>query len=350
MSKAMTAATKEQLVELMQYLSQNISVPTIGIGGGFAPIGTIISYMGTTAPQDYLICDGTTYNIADYKQLSDFFAAQFGSANFFGGDGVTTFKVPDLRGEFLRGSGTNGHSGQGNGADVGVHRNGTEIPIIGAWYTDNTNKVLIYEELKKAYESNTTANSYANADSLINGSGTTRYTYNGDEKTVISYPGSEVADRLTTRPTNTSVLYCIKAVAAGDVYSTTERVVGTWIDGKKVYEKTLEITDFSMIDTSLRSRKWYTIYNNDSETFYDECVIKSGYLLYTESGRKNYCGLNEFLNAESNPECYTITRSSISDTHTLTIFILLSGLMPLRSTEYTNKKVIVTIRYTKTTD
>ena len=84
MSKAMTAATKEQLIELMQYLSQNISVPTIGIGGGFAPIGTIISYMGTTAPQDYLICDGTTYNIADYKQLSDFFAAQFGSANFFG--------------------------------------------------------------------------------------------------------------------------------------------------------------------------------------------------------------------------------------------------------------------------
>ena len=26
------------------------------------------------------------------------------SANYFGGDGETTFSVPDLRGEFLRGS------------------------------------------------------------------------------------------------------------------------------------------------------------------------------------------------------------------------------------------------------
>lgn len=328
MSKAMTAASKEQLVELMQYLSQNISVPTIGIGGGFAPIGTIISYMGTTAPQDYLICDGTTYNIADYKQLSDFFAAQFGSANFFGGDGVTTFKVPDLCGEFLRGTGTNSHTNQGSGANVGVHQDGTEIPIMGAWYTDNTNKVLIYEELKKVYESNTTANSHANADSLINSSGTTRYTYNSDEKTVTSYPGSEVADRLTVRPTNTSVLYCIKAVAAGDVYSTTERVVGTWIDGKPVYEKTIAIT---------------------SPTVTEDGTVAID-VIDTISNLKKNISINGYLNSATN--LIPLPMFANNSGHQFKVIVSNNGEIKVisSSTSFNNFDGYAVIRYTKTTD
>lgn len=220
MSKAMTAATKEQLMELMQYLSQNISVPTIGIGGGFAPIGTIISYMGTTAPQDYLICDGTTYNIADYKQLSDFFAAQFGSSNFFGGDGVTTFKVPDLRGEFLRGTGTNSHTNQGSGANVGVHQDGTLMPESLA----DDNMLAISKFTTTNFDFKVTP------------------TTTGTRSKNSSISSDDWGRQITSRPTNTSVLYCIKAVAAGDVYSTTERVVGTWIDGKKRYRKTLQAT------------------------------------------------------------------------------------------------------------
>lgn len=237
MSKAMTAASKEQLMELMQYLSQNISVPTIGIGGGFAPIGTIISYMGTTAPQDYLICDGTTYNIADYKQLSDFFAAQFGSANFFGGDGVTTFKVPDLRGEFLRGTGTNSHTDQGSGANVGVHQDGTEIPKI---FVNGENNMIGTPNTPTSFLGMTKVDS----DLRKNVSGKGKQAELSNEWDSTSY---NVA---TVRPTNTSVLYCIKAVAAGDVYSTTERVVGTWIDGKKVYEKTIDCGSLPNSNTS----------------------------------------------------------------------------------------------------
>ena len=74
------------------------------------PTGTVLSYMGTTAPKGYLICDGTEYNISNHTNLANFIKDQFGSYNYFGGDGTTTFKVPDLRGEFLRGSGTNSHS------------------------------------------------------------------------------------------------------------------------------------------------------------------------------------------------------------------------------------------------
>lgn len=60
------------------------------------PIGTIIPYMGKTAPEDYLACDGAEYSITDYPDLSSFITTQFGSVNFFGGDGTKTFAVPNL--------------------------------------------------------------------------------------------------------------------------------------------------------------------------------------------------------------------------------------------------------------
>lgn len=70
------------------------------------PVGAIQAFMGTTAPAHYLFCDGTVYNIDEYKELADFFKENYGKVNQFGGDGETTFAVPDLRGEFLRGAGT----------------------------------------------------------------------------------------------------------------------------------------------------------------------------------------------------------------------------------------------------
>ncbi|WP_120197377.1 phage tail protein [Lacrimispora algidixylanolytica] len=41
------------------------------------PVGTIISFMGTSAPEHYLMCDGTIYNTDDYKDLSQFIKDQF---------------------------------------------------------------------------------------------------------------------------------------------------------------------------------------------------------------------------------------------------------------------------------
>ena len=47
----------------------------------------------------------------------------------------------------------------------------------------------------------------------------------------------------TSRPTNTSVLYCIATkniyIDARYDYSTTEKVVGTWVNGKPLYQKTI---------------------------------------------------------------------------------------------------------------
>lgn len=151
-------ATKEQLISIVQDMASKISVPTIGIGGGYAPIGTVISYMGVTAPQDYLACDGSTYNISAYSDLADFFESQFGSKNYFGGDGVTTFGVPTLTG-----APTNAIyciKAVATGGGLNIDETGEEYEA--GIYTDNQgNATPLY---RKTFVTTTPAN---NTDTLI---------------------------------------------------------------------------------------------------------------------------------------------------------------------------------------
>ena len=191
-----------------------------------SPLGTIIAYMGITPPDGFLACDGSTYNIADYTALATHIMNEFGSYNYFGGNGTTTFAVPDLRGEFLRGTGTNSHTNQGSGASVGVHQNATAVPMIGASDT------AIFASNAPSTGAN---NNPINGDSSFkqNASGTGR-----NQPWTGSWSDSN-NNMITTRPTNTSVLYCIKYTAGVNTqYSTTEQVIGTWIDGKTIYQKT----------------------------------------------------------------------------------------------------------------
>jgi len=67
------------------------------------PPGTVFSFAGSTAPTGYLLCDGTVYDIADYPDLFN------AISNFWGGDGVTTFAVPNAAGR------VSVHAGAGGG-------------------------------------------------------------------------------------------------------------------------------------------------------------------------------------------------------------------------------------------
>ena len=228
-----------------QIYGNNPLVETIGVGGGYAPIGTVISFMGTTAPQDYLICDGSTYNITDYTQLAAFFEAQFGSKNYFGGDGETTFAVPDLRGEFLRGTGTNSHTDQGSGGNVGAHQNATFIPYSYSYV--NNGQTTGGQATRARSNANNEYNTPGNTDSYLLGENPAKYIYY--QTSTVNASQTDRAYKYSTRPTNTSVLWCIKAIDGGEIYSTDERVVGTWINGKPIYQKTIltNTPDSSMI-------------------------------------------------------------------------------------------------------
>ena len=158
----------------------------------FTPVGTIIAVMGNEAPSHYLKCDGMIYNIADYLELSNYFKAQFGESNYFGGDGLTTFAVPDLRGEFLRGTGHNPRTNQGSGSDVGAHQDATEHMYF--WFSGSD-----YNMGKSDLESYP-----RNTDTEINLPSNWTAIRNG------GFASGDVAkEYYTSRPTNTSVLYCI---------------------------------------------------------------------------------------------------------------------------------------------
>lgn len=58
-----------------------------------APIGTVIEYVGDSLPDHYLACNGQVYSIVDYQELFN----KIG--NKFGGDGITTFAVPNYSGD-----------------------------------------------------------------------------------------------------------------------------------------------------------------------------------------------------------------------------------------------------------
>ena len=66
-----------------------------GLSGGWTQAGDIKLRPNQNAITNHLLCDGSTLNIIDFPQLYD----EIGTT--FGGDGVTTFALPDYSGQAL---------------------------------------------------------------------------------------------------------------------------------------------------------------------------------------------------------------------------------------------------------
>lgn len=89
-----------------------LSVDGGGGGGGeppsSMPSGSITAFAGASAPSGWLICNGAEVSRSTYSNLFAVVGTTYGA-----GDGSTTFKLPDLRGEFIRGL------DNGRGVDAG---------------------------------------------------------------------------------------------------------------------------------------------------------------------------------------------------------------------------------------
>ncbi len=160
------------------------------------PTGTVISYMGNNVPNGYLKCDGTTYNITDYPKLAEQIKTEFGSYNYYGGDGTTTFAVPDLRGEFLRGTGTATRN-KGSGASVGTHQ-------------DPTNHAQVFNVINSSTDTRMFMGASANMSNPDTYYGYTKRWNSGQATGAGVMTNESGSGTYTSRPTNTSVLYCIK--------------------------------------------------------------------------------------------------------------------------------------------
>jgi len=153
------------------------------------PAGAIMSFAMTSPPTGWLVCNGATVNRSTYSALFSNIGTTWGSGN-----GSTTFKLPDLRGVFLRGTGTGTINGRSKaGPSVG---NFQEDQFQGHWH-------------ESLYSINRNINS--NRDTRLSNSGE-NYTDNSFRTARNPATGSNGGVRYgnETYPYNAGVLYCIK--------------------------------------------------------------------------------------------------------------------------------------------
>ena len=194
---------------------------------GCLPVGTIIGVYSETAPMHFLACDGTVYNKTDYPELVQHLFSLTDTTPYEVSGDSTKFKVPDLRGEFLRGTGTNSHTNQGNGGNVGQHQDATDI-IAQSLGTNLITYAVAGE-----------ARPIINYDSYHTPA-TNQYT-----QEQISSVERQITAYRTVRPTNTSVLWCI-------AYTST--FVDAKIDGKEVIVTNL--TDGQILVYNSTTEQW----------------------------------------------------------------------------------------------
>jgi phage-related tail fiber protein len=148
------------------------------------PAGFVWPYAGSTAPTGWLECNGAAVNRTTYAALFTAIGTTFGIGN-----GSTTFNLPDLRGEFVR--------GWDHGRDVDADR------TLGSAQEEAVNRVA---------ELGSIANSESSYDrSVPIPSDGTWSAYVETGKNGQNYWG--VRARTTgseTRPRNVALMYCIK--------------------------------------------------------------------------------------------------------------------------------------------
>jgi len=162
--------------------------PTVPIQQIFsnAPIGTVLSFAGQTAPHGYLLADGASYSTADYPDLY----AVIG--NTYGGDS-TNFNVPNLVDKFIQGSTTSGTE-----KEAGLPN------ITGEWGWQNNTGVVAHENtLSGAFTRSGNLKNYALANAVQ--SNTDNLKFDASLSNAI-YGNSD-----TVQPPALTMVYIIKA-------------------------------------------------------------------------------------------------------------------------------------------
>ena len=68
-------------------------------GAALTPVGTVIWYAGSSAPDGYLLCNGSNISRETYADLFEVIGVKFGAGN-----STTTFTLPNLIGKFAEGA------------------------------------------------------------------------------------------------------------------------------------------------------------------------------------------------------------------------------------------------------
>lgn len=157
--------------------------------GAYQPVppGAVMPFAGPAQPDGWLICDGGQVSRTTRAALFAAIGTRYGTGN-----GTTTFNIPDLRGEFVRGW------DQGRGVDAGR--------VLGSTQLNADNRTAEFRTAEDPGAEQGLGTSTIAGDGNWSDWRPTGRNLDGNDIS-ISFKSNGVTD---TRPRNIALLYCIK--------------------------------------------------------------------------------------------------------------------------------------------
>ena len=240
------------------------------ITGEVLPIGTMIPYgSDKNIPSNWRICDGSEVSRTTYADLFNVIGTAYGE-----GDGETTFNLPDKRGRVSVGLATTQNEfneiGKKGGSKYLQEHNHINTGFEGriANWSYGTGK----DRWKLTTSTSESGYTIANLDSAGDGDSENLQPYEVDVwiiKTSNIIGNIEKVDgTIIDNLSSTSSTDCLSAnmgrelnekleelsnASSSTTYSTEEKVVGRWIDGRPIYQKVIEIGAVSTSETIVQA-------------------------------------------------------------------------------------------------
>lgn len=292
---------------LKYYDGANWNSVSDNIAGDTLPIGSIVPYGSTTAPANWLVCDGSAISRTTYAELFAIIGTSYGA-----GDGSTTFNLPNLKGKVAVGQDTSqtefdtiGETGGSKTKSLGVanlpahyHTYGYSVKTFYGYGATGVQQVPNVFASGNQTENYVNENGGKSGDGNTSASGTSFNIMNPYQ--VVCYiikvkqSSGLIANVSNTYSTSETDTYSCDYINKANNYSTTEQVIGTWISGETIYRKVVELGALPNADTKLVPSgisgqiypvKVYGIATRSTETF------PLPFIWGNTTDPDNYCGL-----------------------------------------------------------
>lgn len=196
-----TATTlKDTSILLLDQDNQTTAVTLDQLKSFFIPTGSVLMFAASGVPTGWLECNGSVLPINNYTKLHNVIGQNYKTISTL--NTLSSFQIPDLRGEFVRG--WDNKKGVDSGRQIGSSQNGTGIRYLIDQYVGGA-----------SYPLGTFAINMGEIDGRTSGYPTQTFTVGSDTtfyqaQNTIAKSGNGDNNMAIVRPRNVALVYCIK--------------------------------------------------------------------------------------------------------------------------------------------